>query len=149
MLAISILPFVGAGLLLADSALASPIQSSVRSLELTGSPVREVFPDGKYDEELVKRECVYIQEKYSRRAEHEQAVAARKPRQAKRGVATVALQNHGQNVVRFFSFPSPRLALTGIGARALRLTFLSFGAVRWTHLRRNTSSSGTSSVRYR
>lgn len=99
MLAINILPIVGAGLLLADSALAGPVANEVRSLELTGSPVRELFPDGNYDEDLLKRECTWIQEKYDRRAEHEKAIAGRRPRQAKRGVATVDLVSFPQSVV--------------------------------------------------
>ncbi|ORY72419.1 aspartic peptidase domain-containing protein [Leucosporidium creatinivorum] len=90
MLAIALLP-----LLLVPSALASPVTSETRAITLSGSPVKELFADGHFNEEIAKRECSYTQEKYLRRAEHEKAVSGRKHRKAKRGVATVDLLNYG------------------------------------------------------
>lgn len=86
MLAIALLP-----LLLVPSALASPITGETRSITLAGSPVKKLFPDGNFNEEIAERECSYTQEKYARRAAHEKALSGRKHRKAKRGVATVDL----------------------------------------------------------
>jgi hypothetical protein len=105
MLAIALLP-----LLLVPSALASPITSETRSITLSGSPVKDLFPDGNFNEEIAKRECSYTQDKYARRAEHEKAVSGRKHRKAKRGVATVDMLNVGavDQVVSTSRFRSSR-----------------------------------------
>lgn len=128
MLAISILPVLGAGLLLADSALASPVVPTARSLELSGSPIKEAFPNG-FDAELRKRECAYIQ-KYARRAEHELAIAGRRrPRQAKQGVATVALTDVGANAVSSAHFPDDMVVATQSGSLTLRSRSQYVGAL--------------------
>lgn len=124
MLAVALLP-----LLLVPSALASPVTSETRAITLSGSPVKELFPSGHFNEDIAKRECAFTQEKYLRRAEHEKAVSGRKHRKTKRGVATVDILNYGaaDQVVSAFALRRlVELGQLGNPTRPLTFTLLAF-----------------------
>lgn len=86
-----------------SSDISVPTESSARSLELVGTTSPTIFLDGKFDTEIAKRECVYIHDKYSRKAEHERKVEkergrreAHQSRRSRRsGVTTVPVANLG------------------------------------------------------
>lgn len=98
--------------MLAPIALASPVDltslsqdsSPARTLELVGVASPKQLIDGKFDMEMAKRDCVYIQEKYARRSEHERKVEAHRQRRAGRkakraGVTSVPVTNIGNLIV--------------------------------------------------